>query len=389
MGTNVWYIDTDVVSTLRTYDNSINIYQLASRWGFRRLTQAAATCASIVGGAFLTRFRPVIEEQMISSEGYGTLAYLSSLLGGDAQVPATIYAIAGAPYFNLNASAVGGVNTTCSSGNACPTLQVTDYLAAYTLTAATAKTRYGYARRSAAAIHYGVQSICYEGGPDNFFDAGTLNNTSKNSAKRTSGFGLSHLGFLSDVGMCRMALHMHYKADFDLPAGDSGNPTWGFTGTASDVTPFWQSFKTYNAQLTGFPYMNGLLATSTDIDARKMFPFYNSDQSAAAFPTFATTYLNGFWFNCDRLLYSVTALSQGTRSLTVTYKTLFAATRSFTLWVNGVQVGGTFNMPSVGVGNTGTVAVGAIPLTTGFNLIEIIRTVSQGADVQFNNLNFN
>jgi hypothetical protein len=261
---NLWFVNTEANSG-SSLAPGIHIYAKATSWAIRRLLQAAERCRVIVGdAAMLTRFRPIIEDQMVNNDGAFELDYAKTFVQTSLGVPWAnqkhVYGFAGAPYHEVGLEP--GMYCDVAFGT-CPTVTPTQYANAYATRMAAGRTEYRYAERGVTALRFGVKLLCYEGGANNFYNPGAINKQNMIAAKASATFGAANLQSMKDMGSVGMSLFMHYYAVYN--AYD-----WGYTDSRNNVTGYWQSYRDYRDLSSGQATnpLSGTIGTLTTVNGR-------------------------------------------------------------------------------------------------------------------------
>lgn len=184
-----WNLNQSIIECTNTtipcdlnYDGINNNGYWAWRRPARRIVQISNIFRSVFGDdAMITRVRPILAGQMIYSEGIKTgLKYIFDQYG---PVNNFIYAIAGAPYFNLGS--IDNYNN----------LTATDVLNTLQKNANSLKYDPGMIDYAAQAAWHNIRVLAYEGGPDTY---GPNNIQAKKNATLDSATEALIIGYLND-----------------------------------------------------------------------------------------------------------------------------------------------------------------------------------------------
>lgn len=380
-GTSYVFYSLDTGSTLLGTGRYANSDFL--RYGYRRLVQASDICRSVVGdAAMMTKYRPMIEYQGGAGDGSYEVGYVEFLAGLQGKHAVDkIYAFAGAPYFRPD-------SVQCF-GSSCPLVTPQQFADSYRDTMYGLKHAYGMGGKLWTAMAYGIKHATYEGGRDGAYDQGVQNNVNKNIATFVpQSFGDGHLQFLKDLSKFGFDTYMHYSHGVETGGLNSANEfVWSLTYDANVVTPYWRSFKDFNAlPLSAIESLNLIEATpgfQTAIDGKWSVSNENGDDIIVGLG----------YPEQNQARYFVTVPEAGIWDLVITYAAFYGPSH-FSVEVNGVVTASGITLtPNNTAGeytNSDDLAPVPVTLLKGTNRLRLVAAENHGAgnNEQFKTLTF-
>lgn len=313
-------------------DPVYSVYELAYRWIERRVTQVSDIWRTVFGDlAMGPRVRIIFADQIgyYPADAQGYFDDMAALFPARA-VNQYVWGLAGAPYCGY---------ATISPTDSNPAITEADYIANMGLYITSGMASGWWERRLCTCAIYGLVSICYEGGPDSFGDAGATNNLKKNAGNFDATMQAFYAEYLNRWYRLGGQDFVWYHGGFQAAVSNSPYGCWAVATYTGDTTT--AKMAAIIARLAaGLPAITRNVATvGTQTDGRLMADHFQApDVPSGNFPNLSdadTDYPHdgrGEW-----LVYS--AIAQGL-NLSFVY-TCDDGTSGATLSVNGTTIGGT------------------------------------------------